>query len=484
MKNLLERKTILTMFILLVVIGGCFFFILNNPASIKDLQFYCNYDINVTLEPAQNTFFYSEEAKVSNIGEDLTSELYFNLYINKDLDAEEQIKVISAVDEAGNAVNIEKLNDGQLFRIDLNQPLEVGEETSITFQCQADLPILAVNYGVGPYGEIQIPFFNLQLAVYEETGWDIAPSCTNSDGRHSEVADYNLKITAPSEYQVACTGQEISMHKEVLNGQSWTTYCLEAPRRRDIMAAAYKNYLRLERTVGDTTIIGFFNLEQSSEAVAQTTMDKAAFAVDYFNQIYIKYPHKTLVVASAALGTRTISNMEYSGYVTLTMGDSAAMGGKDEHDAYNVETLYHEIAHQWFYFLVGNDENKEPWLDEGFASFSSNLCLEAAGDQAALSWNFYKNVAERYPGYAVNTSADKMSYLYYDISYLRGAHFLAELMKIMGRDDFLCAISEYCHTYVNKIATTQDLLNIFSANTNQDLTEIFQEYTQTMEKHK
>lgn len=88
MKNLLERKTILTMFILLVVIGGCFFFILNNPASIKDLQFYCNYDINVTLEPAQNTFFYSEEAKVSNIGEDLTSELYFNLYINKDLDAE------------------------------------------------------------------------------------------------------------------------------------------------------------------------------------------------------------------------------------------------------------------------------------------------------------------------------------------------------------------------------------------------------------
>ena len=32
--------------------------------------------------------------------------------------------------------------------------------------------------------------------------------------------------------------------------------------------------------------------------------------------------------------------------------------------------IVHEIAHQWWYGLVGDDQSREPWLDESFATYS------------------------------------------------------------------------------------------------------------------
>ena len=32
----------------------------------------------------------------------------------------------------------------------------------------------------------------------------------------------------------------------------------------------------------------------------------------------------------------------------------------------------HETAHQWFYSLVGNDQARDPWLDEGLATWAES----------------------------------------------------------------------------------------------------------------
>lgn len=145
----------------------------------------------------------------------------------------------------------------------------------------------------------------------------------------------------------------------------------------------------------------------------------------------------------------------------------------------DTQTVYHEVAHQRFYFLVGNNENDEPWLDEGFATFSANLCMEAAEDQHSsdIWWDFYQEIAERHPDYAINVSVEKMSYDYMEVCNFRGANFLKELMDTMGRKDFLAAVSEYCNTYMYKMATMQDLLDIMQAHTGSDLSVLIDEYT-------
>ena len=50
-------------------------------------------------------------------------------------------------------------------------------------------------------------------------------------------------------------------------------------------------------------------------------------------------------------------------------------------------TLIHEIAHQWFYGLVGNDQVQEPWIDEGLAQYLTyRYLLESKGSDSASSF--------------------------------------------------------------------------------------------------
>jgi hypothetical protein len=70
-----------------------------------------------------------------------------------------------------------------------------------------------------------------------------------------------------------------------------------------------------------------------------------------------RYPWDRFV---AAQGSRTSAALEYSGMVFL---GRALMG--------HALTMAHEVAHQWWYGIVGNDQLNEPWLDESFAEFTS-----------------------------------------------------------------------------------------------------------------
>src|SRR2546426_6145047 len=33
-------------------------------------------------------------------------------------------------------------------------------------------------------------------------------------------------------------------------------------------------------------------------------------------------------------------------------------------------TTSHELGHQWFFGLVGNDQGRDPWIDEGLATYA------------------------------------------------------------------------------------------------------------------
>ena len=37
-----------------------------------------------------------------------------------------------------------------------------------------------------------------------------------------------------------------------------------------------------------------------------------------------------------------------------------------------LQTLYHEAAHQWFYGMLGSNERRHPWMDEGWTTYLEN----------------------------------------------------------------------------------------------------------------
>ena len=42
----------------------------------------------------------------------------------------------------------------------------------------------------------------------------------------------------------------------------------------------------------------------------------------------------------------------------------------------------HEVAHQWFYGMVGNSQVRDPWLDEAFASWAQEVVDGSSSDRA------------------------------------------------------------------------------------------------------
>jgi aminopeptidase N len=75
--------------------------------------------------------------------------------------------------------------------------------------------------------------------------------------------------------------------------------------------------------------------------------------------------------------------MEYPGLI-MAYGPLGSDGGGA--GSYSEYVVAHEVGHQWFYSLVGNDEVHDPWLDEALATYTDMLFLR---DQAPWAFRSY-----------------------------------------------------------------------------------------------
>ena len=155
--------------------------------------------------------------------------------------------------------------------------------------------------------------------------------------------------------------------------------------------------------------------------------------------------------------------MEYSGLISVS-------------PSYDFELVVcHEMAHQWFYSLIGNNENAEPWLDEAFAQFSSLICYEANGQAVDDYWDVAKIQADTTKGTTLDCAFDETD-IYTNHFYGRGSYFLKELMDAIGRDEFFAMLSEYCNRFAYKNAATQDFLDILEEYSSTDVSSIVKQY--------
>lgn len=437
----------------------------------KELSFEAAYTIDADLDPELRHMTYTETVEVSNTGSDSTKTLYFHLYGNKFKGLRQvedgDIVVLSVQDQNGNVLQWQREQEGVLYCVELERELEAGQSMELTFTCEVLIPDLESLYGMSRDGDVQLPMFSLQLAMYDQNGWDTAPLPENGDGRYGAAADYDLTIRVPEAYILTCNGDELSRQTK----DGITTYCYRAEKRRDIVVFACKDYVLFERTAGDTEILGYFN--ETADGVTRQrmeyVMDCAAFSLEYYNSIFIEYPYDTLVVTNSAQGTNFSPNMEYSGLITVLFGSQEI--------SMKINT-FHEVAHQWFYGLVGNDENQEPWLDEGFSEFSAGLCLDAEGDTDFPYWELKAIAGNAAKGEKVNVPCDKAS-VYQWVIYDRGAVFLNTLMDAVGQEKFFSVLSDYCQKYRYRIATTEGFLEVLREGTDEEISDIVAEFIES-----
>ena len=129
-------------------------------------------------------------------------------------------------------------------------------------------------------------------------------------------------------------------------------------------------------------------------------------------------------------------------YRTLTVALLPDYGGGIEYPSMIFEAtpsrlvLVHEVAHQWFYGMVGNSQFRDPWLDEAFATWAEAVVDEqsAFGYEAAL----------RLPGEVGGTMADfSDDGTYFEVVYGKGGAALLAARAAAGPEAFDAAIRCY-----------------------------------------
>lgn len=141
----------------------------------------------------------------------------------------------------------------------------------------------------------------------------------------------------------------------------------------------------------------------------------------------------------------------------------------------------HEVAHQWFYNGVGNDQNDEPWVDEALVTYATGLYyLDAYGESAAESYrgSLYGrwDRVERANIPVGLPAGDYDGREYGAIVYGRGAIFVAALAEQMGQASFDAFIRDYYQSNEWGIGTASAFHQLAEEHCHCDLDPLFNEW--------
>jgi len=380
----------------------------------------------VRLRSAQGGRVWTGRANISftNIQNAPLRKIYLRLWSN-------------GVDGCGNeAIVIWDLKGGALgppgldcteVPVTLSRPLATGERTTLSMRLRITLPRRADRFGYSN-GLALVGSALPALAVRDDRGRHRAPFVDLGESFYSVVGRYRVTLVTPPHLDTPTTGT-LAGTKTLPSGLVARTYA--ATRVRDFAWAAG----RLQQVAGDTAgtrVVVSYRPGSVTPQQASAMLAAARRSLATFSAAFGSYPYPELDVVLGAFPD--FGGMEYPTIVF------------SEVDKW---TVAHEIAHQWWYGLVGNDQYAEPWLDESLATWSEELPFGAWVGCPAYS----------FPGNARLTNDMGYWAAYpgrYDTVYDGGGCMLADLARRFGKDRFIRVLRDYAADHRLGVARTGD----------------------------
>jgi hypothetical protein len=220
--------------------------------------------------------------------------------------------------------------------------------------------------------------------------------------------------------------------------------------------------------VNGITIQSYYFLEDAKGG--ELALQTAAQAVEVYDETFAPYPHPVLTVVQGDF----VPSMEYDGLVFVGHTFYHYVNGTPRD--YLIVMTAHEVAHQWWFALVGDDQALEPWLDEALATYSERIFYEAVYPEAANWWQEIRLTQHEPLSGWVDTSIYDLNRSYTEAVYLRGAEFLADLRLRIGDDAFFAFLKDYAASFSHRRATTDDFFRILRQHTQADISDIIGRY--------
>lgn len=409
-----------------------------SPVSTA-VQFDASYDFDVLIDYPRGTVAVVENLVASNLASQPARELNLFVLANANADGFREFS-LESVEVAGKPAAITWTQGGVNMAVTLPAPIGHGERADVR-----------IRYGLRPGADVS----SVQSASVSRAGGVLQlllwyPILSDGHGLRRNGDPLGAQPAATVTYHIA-SQTAIAM---AVPGDVTARTPLEVSGRlehaRDFAFAVSPTFRAWTGTSGETSVAVYADAKAAGGVARDVAVDRLT---RFGSLLGTPYPDAHLVVVGGTM------DMESSGIVFVR---------RDYLD--DGYTVAHEVAHQWFGWLVGNDQVREPWLDEAFATYLAGG-LEPRHEDGFCSAQPVDSPVDRFPDVPLEASWLACDG-YVQTVYYKGSWMLDSIRASMGDAAFRAALREYVAAYGFRVATTEDLVRILcehSAALTQDL---------------
>ncbi|HET9588676.1 MAG TPA: M1 family metallopeptidase [Anaerolineales bacterium] len=359
----------------------------------------------------------------------------------------------------GQALNFDL--SGQRLTVSLPQPLAPNAQAALAMRFRISIPPKPKEH---PYG-YDVDQVNLTdwypFVVPYDNGWILHEPSSWGEYLVYDSSDFEVNIkTTQTGIVIAASGIGEP------NGE-WTRYRLSGGRTFALSAS--DQFLVLDAVAGGAAIRSYYYPGYEDQGLA--ILNAAVRAIGLFETQFGPFPYESLSIIQADVN----DGQEYDGLVFLGTKFYNEYDGSARSNL--VAIGVHEIAHQWWFGLVGSDQAMEPWLDEALCIYSEEIFYRFIYPNSHdWWWNFRVNYFGP-TGYVDSTIYEAASFrAYVNASYLNGANFLEALNFRMGDDAFFQFLRDYASRYARGHASGYDFFAVARQNTTEDISDLINAY--------
>lgn len=266
----------------------------------------------------------------------------------------------------------------------LNQPLASGQKITVSTPFKVKIPSGSISRLGHIEDSYQITQWYPKPAVYDHKGWHPMPYLTQGEF-YSEYGSFDVRITLPKNYVVGATG-DLQTASEVIFLDSLAqldpiqaSESVKSTSRKTLFPESSSEYKTIRYTQSMVHDFAWFadkrfrvdkgevELPHSKEKVTLWAMyvphneklwldaiDYMHDAVHYYSLWNGDYPYKQVTAVDGTISAG--GGMEYPNVTVIGNAGNAT----------ELElVIVHEVGHNWFYGILGTNERKHGWMDEG-----------------------------------------------------------------------------------------------------------------------
>jgi hypothetical protein len=394
-----------------------------------------------------------------------------------------------------------RIND-TMMRLDLPSPLAPrGGRATIAIRYSFKVP----EHGSDRMGRDSLLFELAQwfprMAVYDDVrGWNADPYLGQGEF-YLEFGDYDYSVTVPAGYIVAGSGV-LQNPGEVLTAEQRRRLA-SAARSSDVVQIISEAEAAVSKTakrpgtktwrfraenVHDVAWAGapdfrwdatswngilaqaYYEFPKAGKAWEHAA-EQTQWTIRQYSQLFFPYPWPQATSVAGPVG-----GMEYPMFVMVDYGDDdpASIFG----------TINHEHGHEWFPMIVGSNERRYAWMDEGFNTYLNAFAAEArypgrnAYPRDLANWSRAVTDGTQAP---LMTAPDNIeSSALGPMGYRKPAVVLLTLRNhVIGADLFDAAFREYTRVWAFKHPTPGDFFRSIENSTGEDLSWFWRSFFYT-----